>query len=165
MGLFLSKENGRKSYAETLMREIEKIRLKELAGFVESETFQQLEIVPVTPGRVKSYLNNPAAKPDDVVLYLVFKNKKLVAFRSLFAGVVFNGKEQIRFAWCSGNWVHPDFRRKGFAQLLLNFYFSNSDTIRKFYLWVNEINEPAIRLYKNNGYYFDGKINRQLRYS
>lgn len=60
--------------------------------------------------------------------------------------------------------VNPDYRRKGFAQLLLNFYFSNSDNIRKFYLWVNDINKPAIRLYENNGYYFDGKINRQLRY-
>ena len=105
--------------------EIEKIRLIELEDFVKSEKYRQFTIVPVTELRVKSYINNPHSKPGDVVLYLGFVQKQLVAFRSLFAGLVNSENENIRFAWCSGNWVHPDFKRKGFSEQLLNEAFND----------------------------------------
>ncbi len=98
---------------------IEKIRLNELEDFVKSEIFQQFEVVPITGLRVKSYISNPYAHPGDVVLYLGFVQKQLVAFRTLLADSVNNENEKVRFAWCSGNWVHPDFRRKGFSEQLL----------------------------------------------
>lgn len=104
---------------------IEKIRLKDLESFVQSETFQQFTTIPITVLRAKSYLNNPYAHPDDIVLYLGFIEKQLVAFRSLFADSIFSENEPIRFAWCSGNWVHPDFRRKGFSEQLLNEAFTD----------------------------------------
>ena len=107
------------------MLEIKKIQLKELAGFIESKTYRQMQVVPISPARANSYLLNPAAKPDDVVLYLAFMDKKLVAFRSLFADIIFDGNEQIRFGWCSGNWVHPNFRRKGFSEMLLKEAFAD----------------------------------------
>jgi GNAT superfamily N-acetyltransferase len=104
---------------------IEKIRLKDLESFVQSETFQQFTTIPITVLRVKSYINNPLALPDDVVLYLGFIEKQLVAFRSLFADRIFTENEPIRFAWCSGNWVHPGFRRKGFSEQLLHEAFAD----------------------------------------
>ncbi len=104
--------------------EIQKIRLNELDSFVKSEIFRQLVIIPITPERAKSYIINPNAKPDDVVLYLGFVENNFVAFRTLFAGVTNSGNEQIHFGWCSGSWVHPDFRRRGFSeQLLKEAYF------------------------------------------
>lgn len=104
---------------------IEKIRLKDLENFVQSETFQQFTTIPITVLRAKSYLNNPYAQPDDVVLYVGFIEKQLVAFRTLFADRIFSENGQIRFAWCSGNWVHPDFRRKGFSEQLLSEAFAD----------------------------------------
>ncbi len=100
--------------------EIIKIRLNELEDFVQSEMFRHFTTIPISELRVKSYINNPHSQPDDNVLYLGFVDKQLVAFRSLFAGVARTKKEKQRFAWCSGNWVHPDFRRKGFSEKLLN---------------------------------------------
>ena len=99
--------------------EIKKIRLNELDSFVQSETYNRFLNVPITPERAKSFIHNPHAKPDDVVLFLGFVEGKLVAFRSLFAGIVTTKNEQIRFGWCSGNRVHPDFRRNGFSEQLL----------------------------------------------
>lgn len=99
--------------------EIKKIRLNELEDFVSSKAFHELEYIPISPLRAKSYLANPHALPNDIVLYLGFIENKLVAFRSLLPDVVNSGDKQIRFAWCSGSWVHPNFRRKGFSQLLL----------------------------------------------
>ncbi len=98
---------------------IEKIRLKDLEGFVQSEAFQQFTTIPITVLRAISYINNPNAQPGDVVVYIGFIEKQLVAFRSLFAGNILSGNQTIRFGWCSGNWVAPDFRRKGFSEQLL----------------------------------------------
>ena len=103
--------------------EIKKIRLNELEHFVQSEMFQQFTIVPISELRVKSYLFNPHSQPGDIVLYLGFVQNQLVAFRSFFAGVIHTENEQQRFAWCSGNWVHTDFRRKGFSERLLKEAF------------------------------------------
>ena len=105
--------------------EIKKIRLSELESFVQSETYRQFTTIPITVMRAKSYIRNPNAKPTDVVLYLGFLNGQLVAFRSLFADIIQCDDEPIRFAWCSGNWVHPDFRRKGFSEQLLHEAFSD----------------------------------------
>ncbi len=104
--------------------EIKKIQLHELEGFVNSSTFQEFEHIPISPIRAVSYLKNPHAQPNDTVLYLGFRANRLVAFRSLFADVARSADVQIRFAWCSGAWVHPDFRRKGFSErLLMEAYF------------------------------------------
>lgn len=105
--------------------EIKKIRLSELEHFVQSEMYRQFTIIPISELRVKSYINNPHSQPDDIVLYLGFVQKQLVAFRTLFADCIKSKNEQIRFAWCSGNWVHPDFRRKGFSEQLLNEAFKD----------------------------------------
>lgn len=107
------------------MFEIKKIRIDELEGFLKSEMFQNFSVVPVTPARAKSYLQNPRAKSGDVVLYLGFIEKQLVAFRSLFADVAFVDEKTIRFAWCSGSWVHPEFRRKGYSLQLLKEAYSD----------------------------------------
>ena len=83
-----------------------------------------MERVPISPSRAISYVKNPEARPQDVALYLYFIDNKLVAFRSVFAGLT-KGKEEVRFGWCSGNWVHPDFRRRGYSQLLLEEVYKN----------------------------------------
>lgn len=107
--------------------EIQKIRLDELENFVESETYKLLSTVPITPDRAKSYIKNPNARPDDVVLYLGFIENNLLAFRTLFAGKINTNNLQIHFAWCSGNWVHPEFRRLGFSEQLLKEAYSDWD--------------------------------------
>ncbi|NQU55306.1 MAG: GNAT family N-acetyltransferase [Bacteroidetes bacterium] len=119
MGVLSPSKNNRESNSKTLNLKIEKIRLDELESFVNSETYKQFNIVPITPQRTRSYINNPNAQAADVVLYLAFLENKLIAFRTLFAGKVTSENQQIRFGWCSGNWVHPDFRRQGFSEQLL----------------------------------------------
>lgn len=104
---------------------VEKIRLNELEAFTKSPRYQRFEYVPVSTNRVHSYLHNPHALPGDLVLYLGFIEDQLVAFRSLFADVAYSDNKSIRFGWCSGNWVHPDYRRKGFSELLLKEAYSD----------------------------------------
>ncbi|HKJ79595.1 MAG TPA: GNAT family N-acetyltransferase [Prolixibacteraceae bacterium] len=107
--------------------EIKKIRINELGAFWKSEAFLGLKHVPISPARAKSYVNNPNAKPGDVALYLGFVENELVAYRSLFAGIAQTGGGATRFGWCSGSWVHPNFRRKGYSKILLQEAYSDWD--------------------------------------
>ncbi len=108
-----------KSHSKTLKPEIQKIRLSELESFIGSKTFRKAPVVPISPSRARSYLENPHGKPDDVALYLAVWKGNLVAFRSLFAGVAQTKAKTFRFGWSSGAWVHPEFRRKGLSKQLL----------------------------------------------
>ncbi len=107
--------------------EIKKIRLNELEDFVNSKTFHEFEYLPISDIRSKSYLANPHALPDDFVVYLGFFENKLVAFRSLLPDIIQTDYQTIRFAWCSGAWVHPDFRRKSFSKKLLKEAYTDWD--------------------------------------
>lgn len=102
-----------------------KIKLSELESFVHSETFKLFEVAPISMLRVQSYENNPHGLPGDVVLYVGLIEGRLVAFRTLFAGLVQTENGTQRFGWCSGNWVHPGFRRNGFSEQLLNEAFTD----------------------------------------
>lgn len=105
--------------------EIKKIRLNELEDFVYSKTFQKFEYIPISYIRAKSYLANPHAQANDFVLYLGFIENKLVAFRSLLPDIINSASKQTRFAWCSGAWVRPNFRRLGFSEQLLKEAYSD----------------------------------------
>ena len=96
---------------------IRKIALHELEEFLKSDVYDQFEIKPITPARAASYLKDPHASPNNFVLYLLTEGSKLIAFRTLFADRLTH--EKAPFAWLSGNWVHPDYRRQGFSEKLL----------------------------------------------
>lgn len=94
--------------------------MDELESFVTSETFNRMATIPITALRARSYMANPLALPNDIALYLGFIDNQLVAFRSIFAGSVNSENKKIRFGWCSGAWVHPNFRGQGFSMQLLH---------------------------------------------
>ncbi|KOH46161.1 GNAT family N-acetyltransferase [Sunxiuqinia dokdonensis] len=98
--------------------ELTKIRLQDLEAFGRSERFRTFDTKPISLARIQSYLNNPHAEPSDVVLYLLHEENKLIAFRTVFAARLMNQSK--RFAWLSGNWVHPGHRRQGYSKKLLD---------------------------------------------
>ncbi len=105
--------------------ELKKVSIKELTEFIESDWFHALADKPVTPLRVKSYCNNPHAKEDDPVLYYLQEGDRIIAYRTVFPARLSDDAK--RFAWLSGNWVHPDFRRKGNSEKLLQEIFNDWD--------------------------------------
>lgn len=104
---------------------IQKISVSELDGFVNSEAYKKLSNKPISYLRAASYINNPHALPDDIVLYMAFIEDMLVAYRTIWADTInFNG-ETHHFGWCSGNWVHPRHRRQGFSHHLLDTAYTD----------------------------------------
>ena len=77
-------------------------------------------LVPVSPLRLRSYLENPRARPDDPVLFEMSQNDQVIAYRTLLPDWFYDRHGQPRrFAWLSGNWVQPDMRRQGLSTRLL----------------------------------------------
>ena len=100
------------------MISIKKIRLYELEEFVSSDFFKDLKIKPISIIRASSYLENPRANKNDIVLYMAFLENELVAYRTILSDIFFIDDKPISFGWLSGNWVALKHRRKGFSTLL-----------------------------------------------
>lgn len=107
------------------MVRIKRYKLSELLIFVDSSAYNSMDIVPISRHRAKSYVHNPRANPDDVVLYMAYIDEEMVGYRTLLADTVFINDETHRVAWLSGNWVNPKLRRKGIASALFSEAFAD----------------------------------------
>lgn len=100
--------------------QIRKIYPNELQKFSESREYLNFEHLPLSKKRIASYLNNPRKNNNFPVLYLGFSEGKLIVFRSVLQDILhISSMNSISAAWLSGVWTHPDFRRRGFANKLL----------------------------------------------
>ncbi|QNM84267.1 hypothetical protein H9W90_08580 [Polaribacter pectinis] len=100
------------------MISIQKITVQELEDFVSSSVYLALKDKPISKPRAISYVNNPRAKKNDVVLYLGFLEDELVSYRTILPDIFFNENKPTSFGWLSGNWVGEKHRRKGISTLL-----------------------------------------------
>ncbi|MDA3819319.1 MAG: GNAT family N-acetyltransferase [Candidatus Delongbacteria bacterium] len=98
--------------------ELHIITQSELANFRDSGQYKHLNEKPISCERLDSYMHNPHAKPDDIVLYMLLQDNQLIAYRTILPDDLY-GKTPEHFGWCSGNWVHPEHRRKGYSNYLL----------------------------------------------
>jgi GNAT superfamily N-acetyltransferase len=100
--------------------EVQTIRIGELRGWVESDAFRQMPVIPISPQRAISQAQNPRAKPDDVALVLVWSNGALVGYLGALPDLFFiSGSEPQPAAWLSCIWVSPLHRGKGIAKIML----------------------------------------------
>jgi ribosomal protein S18 acetylase RimI-like enzyme len=60
--------------------------------------------------------------------------------------------------------VNEHHRRRGLAKTLIQNSFSICNNINRYMLWVESNNIPAIHLYQNIGFEFDGMVSTQLVY-
>ena len=83
--------------------------------------------------------------PDEITI-LAYRNDKIVGY--IVYSTVLDECHILNVA------VHPDFRRMGIAQKMLNFLFKEGkkEGIKFYYLEVRVDNAPAINFYKNNGF-------------
>lgn len=104
---------------------IQKVSISKLEIFFQEKMLLSQSVLPISPSRVKSYCNNPRAKSDDVSLYFIEFENRIIAFRTVWADEIQLDEELVRFGWCSGNWVADDFRRRGLSTLILQEMYSD----------------------------------------
>jgi GNAT superfamily N-acetyltransferase len=100
---------------------IEKYNASRLEEFIGSDHYRAMPVLPVSPHRARSWLRNPRMHPEDILLYLLYDGRELVAYRCILP----DRHGDIRFGWLSGNWVDPGRRRQGHASRLFNEAFED----------------------------------------
>ncbi len=100
-----------------------KIKLKDLNAFYESEFFESLSVKPITSLRVESFLANPRADLEDIVLYIYVDGSNLLSFVTVLADYIFCQGKTIKFGWPSATWVNPDYRGNKLSGKLMETAF------------------------------------------
>lgn len=98
---------------------LEKIKLKGLKNFVNSDRYQQFKTKPISLPRALSYIQNPRAKEKDIVLYMLFENENIIAYRTILPDTLYINSQSFHFGWLSGNYVKSAYRRQGLSSKLL----------------------------------------------
>lgn len=101
------------------MIKIYRVNTNEVQIYSVDPLLAERENIPISRHRAMSYAANPRADAHDVVLYLAYKDEKLIGYRTVLPDYLYIGNQQQKVGWLSGNWVHIDYRRQGIALLLL----------------------------------------------
>ncbi len=118
-----------------------------MENFVHSKIFYRFSNLPISLFRSLSYLENPRAASDDVVLCFATENSEIVAYRTLLPDFCFLGEKIEKFAWISGSWTQPNFRRQGISKELLKVALESWDEKLMFTNFAPE----SQKLYENSG--------------
>lgn len=105
--------------------QLQQIDIQSLIAFVQSEAYQKMPVVPISPQRAFSHAHNPRAQAADVVLVLLYDDKQQMQG---YLGVL---PDELHFAdgsiervgWLSCMWVNPDLRGQGLSKKLIKAVF------------------------------------------
>jgi GNAT superfamily N-acetyltransferase len=102
--------------------DIKPILLKDLYQFAGqisgSNGFES--IVPITLSRARAQTNNPYAQPDDVALFVAFKDNQVIGYIGRFPGLLSIENKHHRVFWGSTFYVADKYRGKDIGKLLLD---------------------------------------------
>lgn len=107
------------------MLSISKVSLKDLRLFADETGLKEKDFLPVSKIRALSFMANPRANPNDNILYQAHWNEKLIAYLTVVPDTAYINNQPHQFAWISGVWVHPGFRRQGIATNLIDTVVSD----------------------------------------
>jgi GNAT superfamily N-acetyltransferase len=102
--------------------DIKLVLLKDLYQFAKSFTDSRSfdGIVPITLSRAKAQAKNPYSQPDDVVLFVAYKNSRVIGYLGRFPGILSFENKHYRMFWGSTFYLMDKFRGKGIGEKLLN---------------------------------------------
>ena len=75
-------------------------------------------VLPFSHNRLRSFLNNPRARKDDILLVICKLHDQIIAYRTMLPDDLVTGLKNIHFAWLSGIWVSPAYRSRGIGKKL-----------------------------------------------
>jgi GNAT superfamily N-acetyltransferase len=124
-----------------------------LFDFVNSKEFHELPFLPISHHRAISHINNPHANDNDTILILAYYENKLAGYIGVLADHMQVNNTLVKIGWLSTLFVHPDYRGKKIAQMLLkeacNLYQEN--------IIITEYTEEAKKMYERSNLFVPQK--------
>jgi GNAT superfamily N-acetyltransferase len=99
--------------------EIRRLNKEELKKFIDSDEFNSMPVIPITKHKALSYLSNPRASDDDILLLIALEDNRMVGYLSILPDFLYDREAIYKAGWLSAFWVDPSIRRKGVAGKLL----------------------------------------------
>lgn len=127
------------------------LQLRELKEYVCSDAYTQSDYIAISKQRALSQERNPRAKPEDVVLVLVYEAEELVAYLGVFADDLHFEQGIEHVGWLSCMWVNPKMRGKGIAKQLLQTVLEAWE----YKILVTEFTPAAKGLYDRSRHFVD----------
>ena len=110
------------------MLEIKKYNRKDLEQYVNSQTFKDLKVIPISFHRAISQCNNPRALEDDILLFVAYEDGQIAGCLGALPDDYFTkDNTKVHLAWMSCLWVDPEHRGKKIAQKLIHSCFEAWD--------------------------------------
>ena len=130
---------------------IEELTPAGLKEFINSEEFQQSNVIPITKHRALSQINNPKVNGDDIILFTAHVDDELAGYLGVLADTLYlNGEEQ-KVGWLSCIWTSEKVRGQGVAKQLLSSALSSWDNK----ILATEFTQAAKSLYVQSDAFMD----------
>jgi hypothetical protein len=97
---------------------IESYNRKQLAAFIESDLFKNLDKIPITRHRALSHINNPDCSEEDILLWAAYEEGSLKGFAGVLPGECRVDGTTRKIYWLSCFWVDQQYRRGTLASSL-----------------------------------------------
>ena len=98
--------------------QIEKFTLNHLKSIINDNDYWNRSEVPMTRHRMLSYIHNPRAHYDDIVLFTAFEENKLVGYLNILPDNIKLKDNSYKIGWISSWWVSEHFRSSGVGAFL-----------------------------------------------
>ena len=99
--------------------EIKTFTIADLRTVLLSEDFWLTNILPITKHRAISYLHNPRADRDDLVLLVAYQENQVIGYLGILPDKIFAHNAEYKFGWLTSWWVDPRWAATGVGAILL----------------------------------------------
>jgi GNAT superfamily N-acetyltransferase len=99
--------------------EIKPFTVADLQAALSSEAFWFAETLPITKHRALSFIHNPRADENDIVLWIAYQDKHVAGYIGILPDRIFVHRAVFRLGWLTSWWVDPHFATQGVGAVLL----------------------------------------------
>jgi hypothetical protein len=99
--------------------EIKTFTVSDLKAALLSEDFWITKTLPITKHRALSYIHNPRADEDDLVLLVAHRDKGVIGYLGILPDKIFVNDAEHKLGWLTSWWVDPGCATTGVGAILL----------------------------------------------
>ena len=99
--------------------EIKTFTVADLKTALLAEDFWLTKTLPITKHRAISYIHNPRADKDDLVLLVAYQNNQVIGYLGILPDKIFVNNAVYKFGWLTSWWVDPCSATTGVGAILL----------------------------------------------
>ena len=99
--------------------DIKALTVADLKAALSSEDFWHTRTLPITKHRALSYIHNPRASDDDIVLLVAYQDSLVIGYVGILPDKIFTDNRSHRIGWLTSWWVDPVYAGSGVGAVLL----------------------------------------------